>query len=97
MAMRSRCLGRRVSSNSLNDGGVPRGQINKVFPANVSMASVAMMYDAVTDYTDALLNRVFGKVEDYTHQAMRVLVPPTTPANAAVLEQYQVRFTEGFP
>jgi hypothetical protein len=77
--------------------GVPRQRIPETFPANVSMASVAMMYDAVTDYTDALLNRVFGKIEDYSHRAMRTLIPASTPTNAAELEQFQTQFSKGFP
>jgi hypothetical protein len=77
--------------------GVPRQRIPERFPANVSMASVAMMYDAVTDYTDALLNRVFGKIEDYSHRAMRTLIPASTPTNAAELEQFQTQFSQGFP
>lgn len=77
--------------------GVPRKRIPETFPANVSMASVAMMYDGVTDYTDALLNRVFGKIEDYSHRAMRTLIPGSTPTTAAELEQFQTQFSKGFP
>lgn len=77
--------------------GVPRKRIPETFPANVSMASVAMMYDGVTDYTDALLNRVFGKIEDYSHRAMRTLIPGSTPTTAAGLEQFQTQFSKGFP
>ncbi len=51
------------------------------FPANCEMASVAMMHDARTDYTDALLNQVFGTLEGRTHLAMRTMTPSQVPAD----------------
>ena len=36
-----------------------------------SLAAAAAVLDARTDLTDAMFNRVFGKIEDFCHVAMR--------------------------
>jgi hypothetical protein len=66
--------------------GVPRRRVEAEFPYNCRFANLAMMLDAITDQTDALLNRVFGQLETDLHKALRALAPSSVAAEVAGLQ-----------
>ena len=51
--------------------GVGHKEVEGLMPANGRLAAAAAVLDARTDLTDAMFNRVFGKIEDFCHVAMR--------------------------
>lgn len=66
--------------------GISKSEIEERMPANARLAAAAAVLDARTDLTDAMFNRVFGKIEDYCHAIMRAnLVPVGRIADAAGL------------
>lgn len=77
--------------------GLGGRRVEDLFPANCRLANTALMLDAATDLTDALLNRVFGQLEVEMHKVLRVLAPPSVPADAEALQQWLNRLNEQWP
>lgn len=77
--------------------GIATPRIESVFPHSCRLANLAMMLDAMTDQTDALLNRVFGQLETEMHKVLRALAPASVPGNVQALQVALDRLNERWP
>lgn len=87
----------RYLEGVLRASGNPVGAIRQLLPVNCELINIMTMFEATTDQTDALSNRVFGQLESALHAAMRNLIMPATPATLAEFGPALQRFSAGLP
>lgn len=80
----------RASGNSVR-------AIAELLPVNGTLLNVMLMYEAATDQTDALLNRVFGQLESALHGAMRGMLMAQIPSERIAYGVALQRFSDSLP
>lgn len=81
----------------LQPWGLSASVIAEILPVNGVLLNLMTMFEAMTDQTDALLNRVFGQLESELHSAMNNLLLYDISQDAAVFEQAICRFSDSLP
>lgn len=87
----------RQLEDALRASGNKVGAMRELLPVNCALINIMIMFEATTDQTDALSNRVFGQLESALHPAMRNLIMPMVPEDLAGFAPALHRFSDGLP